>query len=85
MGHKSRVSPTEAHARDRAVRAAIGRMLCAQYELAEPLPERLRELLKQLEDADERAAVATSAHYRPRAAKRIGSIPSRNWHPNEAL
>ncbi len=52
MGRKPRVSPTETHARDRAVRGAIGRMLCAQYDLAEPLPERLRELLKQLKDAD---------------------------------
>jgi hypothetical protein len=62
MGRKSRVSPTEAHARDRAVRAAIGQMLCAQYELAEPLPVRLQELLRQLENAEERAVAETSAY-----------------------
>jgi hypothetical protein len=36
-------------ARDRAIQAAIGRVLQTQYDLAAPLPERLENLLKRFE------------------------------------
>jgi hypothetical protein len=49
MRSKSVLS-TEVRARDCAVRTAIGRILSAQYDLAEPLPDRLQTLLRRLED-----------------------------------
>jgi hypothetical protein len=45
------VSSKEVRARDCVVRTAIGRMLSAQYDLAEPLPDRLQNLVKRLEDS----------------------------------
>jgi hypothetical protein len=51
-----RRKPNEVHARDCVIRAAIGRMLAAQYDLAEPPSERLENLLKRFE-TDEISAV----------------------------
>ena len=70
MRRKSALSANEAHARDRVIRTAIGRMLAAQYDLAEPLCERLENLLKRFEGSDEIRAV---------------EIQNRNRHPNKAL
>ena len=53
MGRKPRIFTSEVQAREDAIRSAIGRMLRAQYDLAEPLPERLAGLVKRLESADE--------------------------------
>ena len=53
MACQQGASSKEAHARDRIIRAAIGRMLSAQYDLAEPLPDRLESLLKRIEKADQ--------------------------------
>ena len=59
MRRKPGLSPKEAHARDGVVRTAIGRMLAAQYDLAEPLSERLENLLKRFENTDEGSVVDT--------------------------
>jgi hypothetical protein len=68
-------------ASDRAIRTAIGRVLQAQYDLAAPLPESLENLLRGLENADECVAGAPRTFHR----ESQGSIPRRNWLPNEAL
>jgi hypothetical protein len=68
-------------ARDRAIQTAIGRVLQAQYDCTAPLPERLENLLKRLENADESIAGVPRTH--ARASQ--GSLPRRNWHPNGAL
>jgi len=52
MARQQAASSKEAHARDCIIRAAIGRMLSAQFDLAEPLPDRLESLLKRIENAD---------------------------------
>jgi hypothetical protein len=44
-------------------------MLSAQYDLAEPLTERLKSLLKRLENADESAALELQCASRPRAGQ----------------
>jgi hypothetical protein len=53
----SGLSPSDAHARDRVIRTAIGQMLAAQYDLAEPLSEGLESLLTRFENVDEVSAV----------------------------
>jgi hypothetical protein len=53
MRRKSSLSANEAHARDCVIRTAIGKMLAAQYDLAEPLSERLANLLRRFEATDE--------------------------------
>jgi hypothetical protein len=53
MGRKPTVFTSEVQAREDAIRSAIGRVLRTQYDLAEPLPERLAGLVKRLESADE--------------------------------
>jgi hypothetical protein len=68
MRRKAVVSPKGAHVRDCAIRAAIGRMLSAQYNLAEPLPEGLKDLLERLDNADETAGVRGQRNSHPRAA-----------------
>jgi hypothetical protein len=68
MRRKSGSSANEA--RDCVIRTAIGRMLAAQYDLAEPLSERIENLLKRFEDADE---IGTVEIQRTRAPVRIGS------------
>jgi hypothetical protein len=45
----SGLSPSELHARDRVIRTAIGQMLAAQYDLAEPLSEGLESVLTRFE------------------------------------
>jgi hypothetical protein len=53
MGRKPSVFASEVLAREDAIRSTIGRLLRAQYDLAEPLPERLAGLVKRLEGTDE--------------------------------
>jgi hypothetical protein len=48
-----------AHARDCLIRTAIGRMLAAQYDLSEPLSERLETLLRRFENTDDIGAAET--------------------------
>jgi hypothetical protein len=51
MHRKPGLSRSEIHARD-LIQTAIGRILAAQYDLAEPLPERLVTLLRCFEETD---------------------------------
>ena len=37
---------------ERAIQTSIGSALRAQYDLSEPLPERLADLLRELEDVE---------------------------------
>jgi hypothetical protein len=60
MRRKTGALSKENHARDRVIRAAIGRMLSTHYDLTEPLSDRLAHLLKRLENSDETAAVGIS-------------------------
>jgi hypothetical protein len=53
----SKYAPQPDDGRGQAIRAAIGRMLQAQYGLAAPLPARLENLVNRLADADQSAAV----------------------------
>jgi hypothetical protein len=53
MRRKSALSANGANARDRVIRAAIGKMLAQQYDLAEPLSDRLANLLRRFEAGDE--------------------------------
>jgi hypothetical protein len=46
-----------ARARDSAIRTAIGKALSAQYNLAEPLSDRVGQVLKCLEHTDEFNAI----------------------------
>jgi hypothetical protein len=55
------ISPKEVRARSCVVRTAIGQMLSAQYDLAEPLPDRLQNLVKRLEDSNSTRANALTA------------------------
>ena len=69
-------------ARDGSIRTAIGRMLAAQHDLAEPLSAPLVALLGRLEQTP-----ATGANGTPRTigSARQAATQSRNWHPPEAL
>ena len=62
MGRKNGAWRREVDARDHVIRTAIGRMLSAQYDLTEPLPDRLEFLLKRFE----RAEVARAVEIRPK-------------------
>jgi hypothetical protein len=53
MGRKPSIFASEVQARDGAIRGALGRLLRAQYDLAEPLPERLAALVKRFQSTDE--------------------------------
>jgi hypothetical protein len=78
---KPHASASVESARDSAIRAEIGRMLRAQYDLAAPLPERLQNLLRRLGNADEGVAlIPRNSRQQPQ-----GPMRSRNWHPDEAL
>jgi len=59
MRRKSGSSQRDVHARDCVIRTAIGRMLLAQYEVTEPLSDRLEQLVKRLENSDQVDAVHT--------------------------
>jgi hypothetical protein len=50
MRRKPGLSRSEIQARDCHIRTALGRMLVAQYNLAEPLSERLAALLRRFEE-----------------------------------
>jgi hypothetical protein len=56
MRRRIGVLAKEFHTRDCAIQTAIGRMLAAQHDLAEPLSDRLKHLLKRLENSDKRSA-----------------------------
>ena len=43
----------QVHVRDLAIRTAIGQTLSTHYNLAEPLSDHLKQLLKRLEHADQ--------------------------------
>jgi hypothetical protein len=51
-GGRASVFSAEIHARDGAIRNAIGRMLRAQYDVAAPVPKQLANLVKRLDAAD---------------------------------
>ena len=59
MRRKSGSSQREIDARDCVIRTAIGRMLSAQYDLTEPLSDRLEQLLKRVENLEDIGAVET--------------------------
>jgi len=77
MRRKLGVLPQEAHARDCAIRAAIGRMLAAQYDLAEPLTDRLANLLNRLEITHEISAVGIQRQQFPSNRKPLARFPRR--------
>lgn len=52
MRRKSVLVRNEIEARDCLIRTAVGRMLVAQYDLAEPFSERLAALLRSLDETD---------------------------------
>ena len=64
MRRKPYLSPKEANARGDVVRTAIGRMIAAQWDLAEPLSDRLDQLLKRLEAIEVNAVGCEGAHAR---------------------
>ena len=51
---------------ERAIRTSIGRGLRRYYDLSEPIPDRMRELLEQM-DEDEK--VKPAAEHKPDTAK----------------
>jgi len=53
MRRKPGLSRNEILVRDCLIRTAIGRMLVAQHDLAEPLSERLAALLRRFAGTDE--------------------------------
>jgi hypothetical protein len=59
MRRKSGTSRREFRARDSVIRTAIGRMLSAQYEVTEPLSDRLAQLVKRLENSDQVDTIET--------------------------
>ena len=66
MRRKPSASLKGTDACDGVIRAAIGRMLAAQYDLAAPLPARLEHLMRRLED--ESGAAQPRRDSSPRAA-----------------
>jgi hypothetical protein len=58
---KPQLSLKEARARNRVVRTAIGRILAAQYDLAEPLTERLENLLTKIRTKPVQSTTVTMA------------------------
>jgi hypothetical protein len=59
MRRKPGLSRNKIQARDSLIGKAIGRMLASQYDLAEPLSERLATLLRRFEETDAIGAVKT--------------------------
>jgi hypothetical protein len=53
MARRPGASQKAIYARDCMIQAAIGRMLSARYDLAEPLTDRLENLLRRIESSDE--------------------------------
>ena len=51
------LSRKQAEVRDCGIRTAIGRMLGAQFDLAQPLSDRLEDLLRRLDGGDEMNAL----------------------------
>jgi predicted RNA-binding Zn ribbon-like protein len=68
MGGKSGGRPSafsaEIQARDCAIRNAIGRMLRAQYDTAEPLPDKLADLVRRLDGAHATGRRSAAPHTR---------------------
>jgi hypothetical protein len=72
MRRKSGSSQRELYARDCVIRAALGRMLAAQYDVTEPLSDRLEQLMKRLENQDQMDVVETRARaFRDRVAVKV--------------
>jgi hypothetical protein len=76
--------------RDAIIQTAIGRMLATQYDLAEPLPAPLADLLTRLKQtdaigADGNSPSGTRLARTKGSASRTGRGQSRNRHPPEAL
>ena len=82
---RPRAFSAEFQAHDCAIRNAIGRMLRAQYDVAEPLPKRLANLVKRLDGTDARAAVPTRRMTRSAPGRALGPFPSRNRPRRETL
>jgi hypothetical protein len=75
------------YARD-PIHTAIGRVLAAQYDLAEPLPAPLAALLSRLEQTDGADGTRrVEGGSREQQARRAGraTTQSRNWRSPEAL
>jgi hypothetical protein len=64
-GGRASAFSAEFHARDGAIRNAIGRMLRAQYDVAEPLPNQLANLVKRLDRGAPQTQAAPGASARP--------------------
>jgi hypothetical protein len=60
MRRKPGLSRSEIRARDRLIRTALGRVLAAQYDLAEPPSERLAALLERFEETSDIGADKTA-------------------------
>ena len=60
-GGRPSVFSAEIQARDDAIRNAIGRMLRAQYDIAEPLPNSSPNLVKRLDGAHTHTGGRSSA------------------------
>jgi hypothetical protein len=72
---RPRAFSAEFQAHDYAIRNAIGRMLRAQYDVVEPLPKQLANLVSRLDGADAGGGCsgATNARSAPGAGAR--SLP----------
>jgi hypothetical protein len=87
MRRKIGVSLKEANARARdcAIRAAIGKTLSAQYNLAEPLPDRLEQLLKRLDGGPKFNAIEIQRQQAPingadgSGGRILASVAIRTW------
>jgi hypothetical protein len=66
MARRPGASHKAVRARDCIIQAAIGRMLSAQYDLAEPLTDRLENLLRRIESPDE---ISSGEAPRPKGLK----------------
>jgi hypothetical protein len=81
MGSKTGGRPSafsaELHARDSAIRTVIGRMIRAQYDVAEPLPKQLVNLVKRLDGVDARRHGSGSRQTRSAPGTGVRPIPKR--------
>jgi hypothetical protein len=74
-GGRPSVFSAEFHARDGAIRNAIGRMLRAQYDVAEPLPEQLANLVKRLDGADAGDCCSAAPHTQSAPGTGVRPLP----------
>lgn len=71
MGGRRGAFAGEVRARDSAIACAIGRVLRAQYDLAEPLPAHLADLIMLIDGANERHNCRSSTQ--PRCSRNPGA------------